>query len=291
MLRAIQTHLGSRQVSRVIYGAIVGLALIVALEAHPPSSAVVVATLLGSALAVALAELYSELLGVETRSRRHVRGAEVRHMASDAVAVAAGISYARNVVDNTVSAGIVDTTITDSSSLTVTAAETADITATAVGIAATGTILAALVPGSLGATPWTPDRTAAFDGAVAIAGVVVTIVAAVLVVRVRRLATEDRPQRDGQPHEGPRARVLQLDHDGGARLPAQLLTGADAHLRARTPDPHAAGLVHGRGLRAQRRALVLGRRAPAGGDHGPGERQGPRDADRGAVAHPKVPAT
>jgi len=38
------------------------------------------------------------------------------------------------------------------------------------------------VPGSLGATPWTPDRTAAFDGAVSVAGVVVTIVAAVLVV-------------------------------------------------------------------------------------------------------------
>jgi hypothetical protein len=29
-------HLRSRQVSRVIYGAIIGLALVVALEAHPP---------------------------------------------------------------------------------------------------------------------------------------------------------------------------------------------------------------------------------------------------------------
>jgi hypothetical protein len=38
------------------------------------------------------------------------------------------------------------------------------------------------VPGSLGTTPWAPDRTATFDGAVAIAGVVVTVLAAVLVV-------------------------------------------------------------------------------------------------------------
>ena len=70
MLRAIKAHLGSRQVSRVIYGAIIGLALIVALEEHPPSSRVVVATLLGTALAVGLAEFYSDVIGA--RRRRHV---------------------------------------------------------------------------------------------------------------------------------------------------------------------------------------------------------------------------
>lgn len=93
MLGAIKAHLGSRQVSRVIYGAIIGLALIVALEDHPPSSGVVVATLLGTAVAVGLAELYSDYVGTETRTRRHVRGAEVRDIAYDGAAVAFGIAF------------------------------------------------------------------------------------------------------------------------------------------------------------------------------------------------------
>ena len=92
MLRAITAHLGSRQVSRVIYGAIIGLALIVALEEHPPSSGVVVATLLGTALAVGLAEFYSDIIGTETRTRRHVRRAELRDMMYDVLAVAYGIA-------------------------------------------------------------------------------------------------------------------------------------------------------------------------------------------------------
>jgi hypothetical protein len=93
VLRAIEDHLGSRQVSRVIYGAIIGLALVVALEAHPPSSGVVVGTLLGTAVAVGLAELYSDVLGTEARTRRHVRGIELRGMVSDVAAVAVGIAF------------------------------------------------------------------------------------------------------------------------------------------------------------------------------------------------------
>jgi VIT1/CCC1 family predicted Fe2+/Mn2+ transporter len=93
VLRAIKAHLGSRQVSRVIYGAIVGLALIVALEEHPPSSGVVVATLLGTALAVGLAEFYSDIIGTETRTRRHVRRAELPDMIYDVAAVAYGVAF------------------------------------------------------------------------------------------------------------------------------------------------------------------------------------------------------
>jgi hypothetical protein len=55
----LHAHLGSRQVSRVIYGAIIGLAPVVALQAHPPPPGAVIATLLGTAAAVALAEVYS----------------------------------------------------------------------------------------------------------------------------------------------------------------------------------------------------------------------------------------
>ena len=57
--RFLVSHLRSNQVSRVIYGSIIGLALVVALEGHPPRSAAVIATLIGTAIAVALAELYS----------------------------------------------------------------------------------------------------------------------------------------------------------------------------------------------------------------------------------------
>ena len=54
---AIEAHLGSSQVSRVIYGAIIGLALVLALEQHPPAPGVTIASLLATAVAVGLAEL------------------------------------------------------------------------------------------------------------------------------------------------------------------------------------------------------------------------------------------
>jgi len=91
--RLVGEHLGSRQVSRVVYGSIIGLALVVALEAHPPPPGAVVASLLGTAVAVALAELYSELVGFETIRHRKAGRAEVRHLTSDVVVVAFGIAF------------------------------------------------------------------------------------------------------------------------------------------------------------------------------------------------------
>ena len=92
-MRVIQAHLGSRQVARVIYGAIIGLAIVVALEAHPPAPGFVVGSLLGTALAVALAEVYSEVVGTETRTGRRVRRDELGRAAADALAVAFGIGF------------------------------------------------------------------------------------------------------------------------------------------------------------------------------------------------------
>ena len=91
--RFVVGHLGSRGVSRVIYGAIIGLALVVALEAHPPAPGVVIATLLGTAVAVALAELYSEVVGFETGKHRKAGLSELRHFGADMVAVAFGIAF------------------------------------------------------------------------------------------------------------------------------------------------------------------------------------------------------
>jgi hypothetical protein len=91
--RTLGAHLGSRQVSRVVYGAIIGLAVIVAMEEHPPSSGVVAATLLGTAVAVGLAELYSDVVGIETRMRRPVRRAELRDAMHNVLAVGFGIAF------------------------------------------------------------------------------------------------------------------------------------------------------------------------------------------------------
>ena len=93
-LRAsVAAHLESRQVSRVVYGSIIGLALVVVLEAHPPPMRSVVVSLLATAVAVGLAELYSELVGFETLRGRKANRAELRHLGWDIVAVAFGIAF------------------------------------------------------------------------------------------------------------------------------------------------------------------------------------------------------
>jgi hypothetical protein len=88
---SLEAHLGSRQVARVVYGAIIGLALIVVLEDHPPSAGVTTAWLLMTALAVGLAEAYSEIIGTETSERHRVTRRQLRHILEDAGAVALGI--------------------------------------------------------------------------------------------------------------------------------------------------------------------------------------------------------
>jgi hypothetical protein len=86
-------HLQSGQVSRIVYGSIIGLALVLTLEAHPPSVAATIGTLVATALAVALAELYSEVIGA--RARAGIGGhIEPRHVIiEDAAAVALGIAF------------------------------------------------------------------------------------------------------------------------------------------------------------------------------------------------------
>ena len=93
MREAVAAHLGSRQVSRVLYGAIIGLALIVALEAHPPSAGTIALALLGTAIAVALAELYSEIVGTETRTRARLHWRQLSGLLDEAGAVALGVVF------------------------------------------------------------------------------------------------------------------------------------------------------------------------------------------------------
>ncbi len=63
----LASHLRSGHVSRIVYGSIIGLALVLTLEIHPPEGKeTVIGSLLATAVAVALAELYSEILGART---------------------------------------------------------------------------------------------------------------------------------------------------------------------------------------------------------------------------------
>lgn len=93
MRDAITAHLGSRQVSRVLYGSIIGLALVVALEAHPPGAGAIAVTLVASAIAVGLAELYSEIVGTETRTRARVKRQQIIDMFDEIGAVAIGVAF------------------------------------------------------------------------------------------------------------------------------------------------------------------------------------------------------
>ena len=89
----IKSHLGSRQVARVVYGAIIGLALIVALQKHPPAAGTMIASLMGTAVAVGLAELYAEMVGIETRERHRIRRDQLGELRDDSLAVAFGVAF------------------------------------------------------------------------------------------------------------------------------------------------------------------------------------------------------
>jgi hypothetical protein len=89
----IETHLGSRDVARVLYGTIIGLAVVLALQAHPPGAAATAGLIVGTALAVGLAELYSEIVAAETRTRRPVGGPAMRALAKEAGAVVFGAGF------------------------------------------------------------------------------------------------------------------------------------------------------------------------------------------------------
>jgi hypothetical protein len=89
----LEAHLGSHQVARIVYGSIIGLTLIVAVDDHPPTAGVMTAWLLLTAVAVGLAEVYSEVVGAETRERHRVTRHQLAHMVDSAGAVAFGIGF------------------------------------------------------------------------------------------------------------------------------------------------------------------------------------------------------
>jgi hypothetical protein len=91
--QTIEAHLGSRDMARVLYGAVVGLAVVLALQDHPPHPGATAGIILATALAIGLAELYSETLSAEARGRRRIERAQLRTMAGEAVAVVVGAGF------------------------------------------------------------------------------------------------------------------------------------------------------------------------------------------------------
>jgi hypothetical protein len=89
----VERHLASSDVARVLYGAIIGLAFILALQAHPPPATTAIGLLLGTAVAVGLAEVYSEIVATEARTRRRVARSEMRAMATGALPVVFGAGF------------------------------------------------------------------------------------------------------------------------------------------------------------------------------------------------------
>src|SRR4051794_41353482 len=76
--RAIAAHLGSRDVARVIYGAIVGLALVVGLEFHPPTAGQAIAAIAGAAVAGGVAAPVAAPGGPPGGARPLLRPGEAR---------------------------------------------------------------------------------------------------------------------------------------------------------------------------------------------------------------------
>jgi hypothetical protein len=90
---ALEAHLGSRQIARIVYGSIIGLTLVVGVGDHPPDAGVMAAWLLLTGVAVALAEIYSEVVGAETAERHRVTRHQLAHMVDSASAVGLGVSF------------------------------------------------------------------------------------------------------------------------------------------------------------------------------------------------------
>src|SRR3954470_8049477 len=91
--RGVEAHLGSPDVAHIIYGSIIGPALVEAPPKPPPPSGAVAATLFGSAIAVGLAEAYSELVAADARTHRPADRHRLRLVARESSAVVFGAGF------------------------------------------------------------------------------------------------------------------------------------------------------------------------------------------------------
>jgi hypothetical protein len=93
VVATVEAHLGSQDMARVLYGAVVGLALVLALQDHPPGPGAAAGLVIATALALGLAELYAEAVSVEARTRRPIGRRQFREMLGESIAVIVGAGF------------------------------------------------------------------------------------------------------------------------------------------------------------------------------------------------------
>ncbi|WIB26484.1 hypothetical protein [Curtobacterium sp. MCSS17_015] len=113
------------------------------------------------------------------RSRVHAAGSRFGYVwvALALVLVAAGMRLVGVVAGTNVMTGLPENRTTVGAALV----DTSSQAATGIGLAVTGTILAALFTGDISATNWTAHQAAAFQTGVTVAGFAMTVAAALLV--------------------------------------------------------------------------------------------------------------
>jgi hypothetical protein len=89
----IDARLGARDVAEVLYGTIVGLALVIALQEHPEPPGTVAALIAGTAVAVALAKLYTDALSAAARAHEPLGRGPRREIGGRALAVLVGAGF------------------------------------------------------------------------------------------------------------------------------------------------------------------------------------------------------
>lgn len=90
MIERIRELLVGHRAGKVVYGIIIALAIVITMEAHPPSALAAEATILLGALAVAIAEFYSEVLQWRITEQRRVTTEQMHRIARHIGAVLVG---------------------------------------------------------------------------------------------------------------------------------------------------------------------------------------------------------
>lgn len=81
MIERLRNLFVGHSAGKAVYGIIIALAIVITLDAHPPSALEAEATILLGALAVAMAEFYSETLQLRIESRRRATRQEMSEIA------------------------------------------------------------------------------------------------------------------------------------------------------------------------------------------------------------------
>ena len=90
MWTRIIENIDGHRVAKTIYGTIIILVVIVTMEEHPPSPLGTVATIIMTGLGVALAEFYSDFIGISIKERAALDKSKRRHIVKDISAVMTG---------------------------------------------------------------------------------------------------------------------------------------------------------------------------------------------------------